>query len=226
MKIVALIPFWDKYRYENPKLEGLDMMSLAGKALINYPIELSNKVKLITETYIYSNNQNVINSIDNRLSFRLLTRATSLDSQDVSIESIIRNFLNQVEADVIVLLHAKSPFISIKSLSECLHRVLNDGYDSAFSARIEKKFAWFSGHRVNYGVANGTPHLSSLEPIVIETSSMYVFTRDCFERVGTRIGERPFIKPVNSFEGLVISEPDDLKLAEFLLDAQFCIGRE
>jgi hypothetical protein len=73
------------------------MMNLAGKALINYPIELSNKVKLITETYIYSNNKNVTNSIDSRLSFRFLSRAASLDSQDASIESIIRADLTLVK---------------------------------------------------------------------------------------------------------------------------------
>lgn len=226
MKIVALIPFWDGYRYENPRLEGLDMMSLAGKALINYPIELSNKVKLISDTYIYSNNQGIEDIIDRRLSYKFLPRSISLDSQAASIESIIQNFLNQVDADVIVLLHAKSPFVGVESLSNCLDGIIDKGYDSAFLARIEKKFAWFSGQRINYGTVNGTPHLSVVEPIILETSSMYIFTRESFERTGTRIGERPYIKAVNSFEGLVIAEPDDLKLAEFLLDSQFQIADE
>lgn len=226
MKIVTLIPFWDRYRYENPGLEGLDIMSLAGKTLINYPIELSNKVKLITDTYIYSNNQIITKSVDSRLSFQFLSRDSSLDSQEVSIEKIISSFMSQVDADVIVLLHAKSPFISAKSLSECIDKVINHGYDSAFLARIEKKFAWFAGRRINYDATNGTPHLSLVEPITIETSSLYVFTKACFEKTGTRIGCNPYVKPVNSFEGLVISDPEDMKLAEFLLDSQFNIGCE
>ncbi len=226
MKIVSLIPFWDEYQYEDPRLKGLDMMRLAGKALINYPIELSNKVQLITDTYIYSNNQDIENLIDRRLSFKFLPRSTSLDSQVASIESIIQNFLNQVNADVVVLLHAKSPFIGVKSLIDCLDKVVNNNYDSAFLARIEKKFAWFSGRRINYEAVNGTPHLSNVEPIIIETSSMYIFTRECFLKTGTRIGNRPYIKYVNSFEGLVIGEPDDLKLAEFLLDSQFHTGSD
>ena len=226
MKVVTLIPFWDKYRYENPQLEGLDMMSLGGKALINYPIELSNSVKLISETYIYSNNQNVKSCIDARHRFSLLPRTTLLDSQETSIESIIQRFLKHVDADIIILLHAKSPFVGMTTLSECLDKILNDGYDSAFLARIERKFAWFDERRINYDTKNGTPHLSGIKPVVIETSSMYIFTRESFERTGTRIGESPYIKAVNSFEGLVIAEPNDLKLAEFLLDSQFQIADE
>jgi CMP-N-acetylneuraminic acid synthetase len=226
MKIVALIPFWDKYRYENPELDGLDIMNLAGKALINYPIELANRATLISETYIYSNNENIIDVIDERLSFNFLPRNAYLDTQDASIEDIIRNFLDQIDADVIVLLHPKSPFISMNSLSECLDKILNNEYDSAFIARVERKFAWLAGRRVNYQTANGTPHLGSIEPVTLETSSMYIFTRGCFEKTGTRIGNRPFIKAVNNFEGLVISEADDIKLAEFLLDSQFYIGRQ
>jgi CMP-N-acetylneuraminic acid synthetase len=198
---------------------------LAGKALINYPIELSNKAQSVSGTYIFSNNQNILELIDSRLNFTFLSRSTFLDSQGASIESIIKDFLNQVDADVIVLLHPKSPFVSFHSLSECIDKVIKRDYDSAFTARIEKKFAWMSGRRINYGVINGTPHLSDVQPITIETSSMYVFTRDCFEKSGTRIGSKPYIKAVNSFEGLVINEPDDIKLAEFLLDSQFNLWR-
>ena len=106
-------------------------------------------------------------------------------------------------------------------MSDVLHKVLNHGYDSAVLARIEKKFAWFSGVRINYEANSGTPHLSAIQPIILETSTLYVFTKDCFNECQTRIGNNPYIRAVDSFEGLVISNNRDMKLAEFLLDAQF-----
>lgn len=223
MKVVTLIPHWDKYEYENKALIDRDMLDLSGRALLNYPIELSNKTRLVSATYIFTNDQKIAKELDPRLKYTVLRRDVILDSQDATVEQIIRYFLNSVPADVVVLLHANSPFIKKESLEECIRAVTSGKHDSAFLARSEKRFSWYKGRRINYEVMGGTPHLSLIEPIMFETSSAYIFTRDCFEKTGTRIGEAPYIKEVGVFEGLVISTPEDMKMAEYLLDSQFGI---
>lgn len=221
MKIVSVIPFWDQYQYENDLLQSRDTIRLGGKALINYPIELANKVDKITQTYIFTNNKSIKDLVDSRLNFEVLPRDTALDSQHASIEEIIRSFLQKVDADVVVLLHPNSPFVTKESLEDCVNKVVSGDHDSAFLARVEKKFAWCFGKRVNYSLENGTPHLSTIEPIVLETSSLYVFTRQCFENIGTRIGSSAYVKDVDSFEGMVVTSPSEVKLAEYLLDSKF-----
>ncbi len=221
MNIVTMIPYWNQYQYEHPDLTKRDITHLSGRILLNYPIELSNKVSLIQTTYIFTNDTEIKNLLDNRLQFICLPRDPSLDTQQTSIESVIRQFLMQVDADVVILLHPKSPFVTKESLQECIQKVVSGEHDSAFLARVEKKFAWYSGQRINYDVAQGTPHLSKIQSIVLETSSLYVFTRQCFEQTGTRIGNNPYVKRVGVLESIVISTPDDFKMAEYLLDSQF-----
>jgi CMP-N-acetylneuraminic acid synthetase len=223
MKIVALIPYWNNYKYETRSMVNRDATSLSGKILLNYSIELANKTTLINRTCLFTNDLYVSKLLDERLSYDVIKRNSELDAQDVSIEKIISDFLKLVEADVIVLLHPKSPFLSKESLSQCIEAVVLNGFDSAFVAREERKFAWFDGMRVNYECSSGTPHLSDIKPIILETSSAYVFTKSFFINSGTRISKNPFIKIVGNFEGMTISGADDLALAQFLQDSQYSL---
>ena len=54
MKIVAVIPYWDQYKYDDG-LNNLDKSKLGGRILLNYPIILANKIKLIANTYLFTN---------------------------------------------------------------------------------------------------------------------------------------------------------------------------
>ena len=206
MKIVALIPYWNNYKYETLTMVDRDASCLSGRILLNYALELANKTTLINRTCLFTNDLNISKMLDERLNYDVIKRSNELDAQDISIEKIIADFLNQVDADVIVLLHPKSPFLRKDSLSQCIEAVVSNGFDSAFVAREERKFAWFDGMRVNYDYSNGTPHLSEIKPIILETSSAYVFTKEFFINSGTRI-----------------SGPEDLALAQFLQDSQYSL---
>jgi CMP-N-acetylneuraminic acid synthetase len=221
MKIVTLIPYWNEYQHEPSELLNRDTTRLSGRILLNYPIELSNKIKSIDQTCLFTNDNSINQHLDTRLKFDCIERGTELDAQNVCIEQIISSFLQQIPSDIIVLLHPKSPFIKKETVGECISAVTSGEYDSAYLARVERKFAWYEGRRINYHTDSGTPHLSAIKPIILETSSLYVFTAKSFERTGTRIGHQPYIKAVSSFEGMVISTPDDMKMAEYLLDSNF-----
>ena len=223
MRIVALIPYWNNYKYESISIVDRDALSLSGKVLLNYSIELANKTNFINRVCLFTSDMHISKLLDERLSYEVIKRSNELDAQNVSIEKIIADFLKQVDADVIVLLHPKSPFLRKESLSQCIEAVVSKGFDSAFVAREERKFAWFDGKRVNYDYSAGTPHLSAIRPIILETSSAYVFTKLFFINSGTRISKNPFIKIVGNFEGLTISGAEDLALAQFLQDSQYSL---
>lgn len=223
MKIVAVIPYWDQYKYDDG-LNNLDKSKLGGRILLNYPIILANKIKLIANTYLFTNDQTISQLLDGRLRFNVIERDHQLDNDQTSIEDVLRSFLSKVDADMVVMMHPRSPFIRQESVEECINRVRDENYDSAFLGQVEKKFAWYRGERINYDTQNGTPHLLGIEPVVLENSSLYLFTRKSFEKTGTRVGQKPFIKVVGSFEGMTISSAEEFELAEYLLDSQFRIN--
>ncbi len=57
-----------------------------------------------------------------------------------------------------------------------------------------------------------------LPPIYEENSSLYLFTRNSFERAGNRIGERPLMFDMDRLEAVDIDEEIDFRMAEFLYD--------
>jgi len=223
MKIVALVPYWSNYTYEDNSIDGRDTMLLSGKSLLNYPLLLANKIKDIDSTYIFTNDNSVESTIQDHLKFELLHRDQNLDSQNATIEDIVSSFLNVIDCDFVLLLHPSSPFLQPETISDCISKVVSGNFDSAFIARREKKFAWFRLERLNYDTSKGTPHLSNVEPIILESTAAYFFSRNSFNRFKTRIGQKPYVKEVGPFEGMVVSSKEELKISEFLLDSGFFV---
>ena len=95
--------------------------------------------------------------------------------------------------------------------------VQSGNYDSAFCAQEIRDFLWQDGKPLNFNAQN-LPRSQDLPPIYRETSGVYVFTKEVFEKYHTRIGKRPFIKIVSYKEAVDINNYEDFMLAERLLN--------
>ena len=104
-------------------------------------------------------------------------------------------------------------------ITACIDKVLAGDTDSAFLARNIQRNAWFEGKPLNFSNHKDTPSLSKLPPVLIESSSFYVFTRELFESNRRRIGESPYIKEIGHLEGFEVDNQDDLTMAELIINA-------
>jgi len=218
MKIVAFIPYWLDYEVDEQGYHK-NLKKLGGKYLINYSIELLNSLSNIDETIIYCSDRKIENYIDKDLNYNFLLRPESLDDSSVSIDEIIETFLQSVEVDIVILLHPNSPFINLSTLEECLSKVINEEYDSSFTAYKFNKLSWFNNKPLNYDLNKTTPKLKDLTPVFIEQSSLYIFTKQSFQINNKRIGNNPFIKNINHFEGLEVESSEDFEIAELIVNS-------
>lgn len=218
MKVSAFIPYWLDYQIDNHGYHK-NLKKLGGKYLINYSIELLNSISEIEETIIYCSDDKINEYINKDLDYTFLSRDKSLDSSNISIDDIIKSFLSEVDTDVVVLLHPNSPFLAVNTLQECLSNVISKEYDSAFTSYEFKKLAWYQGKPLNYSLEKTTPKLESLEPVIIEQSSLYIFTKNSFTLHNKRIGNKPYIKSINHFEGHEVESEEDFEIAELIVNA-------
>ena len=217
MKIVGLIPYWLDYKVN--AAEHKNLKKLGGRYLLNYTLSLLARSPALSEAYIFASNRDVLRFVDAHQKYQFLQRPRSLDSLQSSIEDIIDAFLAQIDADIVVLIHPNSPFLRTETLRACVDAVVSGEFDSAFTALVLKKLAWFKGTPLNYAMDKPTPPLASIEPLVVEQSSLYVFDVAMYKKTRKRVGHTPFIKAVDHFEGHEIVEPEDFAMAELIVNA-------
>lgn len=149
--------------------------------------------------------------------FRLLQRDPSLDADRTLGIEIYRSFAKMIDADIYVLVHATSPFLSESSLQAGIDAVKHGEFDSAFSARRIQTFCWYQNKPLNY-LIDSIPQTQNVTPVFWETSGFYVFRKHLLE-ANRRIGDRPKVIEVSLTESLDIDNPEDLDDARMLCDS-------
>ena len=214
VKVIAVVPL----KENSQRLPNKNMTPLNGKPLFHYILETLAKVKKIDEIYIFSSSDKfdeIPSNCNEKIKFK--RRNPELDSDETQINDVIRAFVKEVEADLIILAHATSPFISVNTLNTCLEKILNNNFDSAFAASELRKFCLYQGIPINFKREEDLPQLQKITPIVVEQGGLYVFGRNHFLTENSRVGQNPYIHIVNEIEKVDIDYPDDLVIAESFL---------
>ena len=219
MKVVAFIPYWKAYKYSDESIREREEMNIGGHALIERSLIVLQELEEIDDIVVYSNEEHLIPLLQN-YHCRFLNRSAELDNQGVSIELIVQSFIDEVDADLYVLVHPRCPFIKSATVQKCIESVMHESYDSAFVGTQIQKFAWYKGQALNYSNDSGaTVNLSELSPVIFESSAVYVFSKKSFMANGSRIGKAPYICIVDKFEGFDVESRQDYEIADLIINA-------
>ena len=213
MKTVAFVPI----RLNSQRVAGKNMRLLGDKPLMCHILETLTTVEGIDEVYVYCSDESICEILPEGVKF--LRRDTSLDSDTTLGKDIYNAFTSEVEADWYILAHATSPFIRRTTIEEALCKVHSGEADSSFSAERVQTFAWYEGKPLNYSLDN-IPRTQTIEPVYVETSAFFIFSRELWCERGRRIGDTPHIAVVDHIEGLDIDYPEDFTMAEIILEHQ------
>lgn len=213
MKTVAFVPI----RLNSQRVAGKNLRHLGGEPLMCHILRTLTQVTGIDEVWVFCSDESIRELLPDGV--RFLRRSPDLDRDATLGQEIYDAFTAAVEADLYVLAHATSPFIRAETLSEALDKVRSGAYDSAFSAERIQTFAWYEGRPLNYS-PDRIPRTQTLEPVMIETSAFFIFSRDLWRERHRRIGERPYMAVVDRIEGMDIDYPEDFDMAELIVAAR------
>lgn len=209
MKTVAFVPI----RLNSKRVAGKNLKLLGDKPLLCYILDALTQVKSIDEVYVYCSDDSIVKYLPQDIKF--LKRPESLDRDETLGQEIYDAFINTIMADVYVLAHTTSPFIQPATIENALDKIINDDYDSAFSAEKIQTFAWYKGKPLNYDL-KAIPRTQTIEPVYIETSAFFMFKRDIWVTHHQRIGFKPYMAILDKIEGVDIDWPEDFKFAEIV----------
>lgn len=213
MKVTTYVPI----KMNNERLPGKNTKMLGDKPLIQHILDSLYQVDEIDEVYVYCSNEQIQEYYKGEAIF--LKRPQYLDSKNSNFTQIFEQFMNTVDSDIYILAHATAPFIQPSTIKACIEAVKSGEYDSAFTATEIQDYFWQDGKPLNFDATN-LPRSQDLKPIYRETSGIYVFTKEVFQKLRRRIGNKPFIKKLTFKEAIDINVPEDMKMAELFLDQE------
>lgn len=210
MKIVSIVPI----KLNNERLPGKNTKMLGDRPLIDYILQTLAACDDLSERYVYCSDNRIKEYLPRDV--RFLERPKVLDEPTSNFTQIFDCFKNSVDADIYVYAHATAPFITLESVNECINKVESGEFDSAFTAIKIQDFLWLDEKPLNFDATN-LPRSQDLKPIYRESSGVYVFTKEVFEKYRRRIGVKPYIKEISYKESIDINVPEDFELAELFL---------
>lgn len=211
MKTVAFVPI----RLNSKRVVGKNLKMLGEKPLMCYILDTLANIKKIDEVYVYCSQESIKEYLPKDVKF--LKRPEFLDRDETLGKEIYEEFTKTVDADIYILAHTTSPFIKEETVENALDKILNEGYDSAFSCEKIQTFTWYDGKPLNYDLKE-IPRTQTIEPIYVETSAFFMFKRDIWKVHKQRIGFKPYMAQVDKIEGVDIDWPEDFEFAEKILE--------
>lgn len=207
MKIVAFVPI----KLNNERLPNKNIKKFTnGLPLMSYVLNTLTSLSQLDDVYVFCSNDAIRNYTPTGV--KILERSSSLDTSQTKINEIIASFIKKVDADIYVLSHATSPFITSCSIERGLNKVVSGEYDSSFTVKKIQEFLWKDYKPFNYSLSS-IPRTQDLEEMYAETSGFYIFTKKVFEEGYKRIGNNPFLVEVNQIEAIDIDEEEDFNIA-------------
>lgn len=214
MKIVSFVPI----KLNNERFPGKNLRIFTnGEPLLRYILNTLKAIKneFNADVYVYCSDETIINFLPKDVKF--LKRCSSLDQNSTKINEVIQSFIQDIEADIYVMSHATSPFISSNSIRKGIISVMSGDYDSAFAVKSIQDFLWKESKPINYDITN-IPRTQDLEKIYAETSGFYIFKKEVFNNNSCRIGLNPNLVEVNEIEAIDIDTKEDFEFADAIFN--------
>lgn len=208
MKTVAFIPI----KLNNERVPGKNTKAFDdGTALVTFFLKTLIQVRGIDEIYVFCSSGEIEKYLAPGVKF--LKRPAFLDTQSATPQDIISEFMKAVDADIYMVSHCTSPFVSAGHFEECIDAVKNGGFDSSFTGERLQRLLWNADCEPLNFKPEQIPRTQDLDPVYSEVSAAYVFKREVFEKLHRRIGLKPHITEVTGIECIDIDYPEDFDAA-------------
>lgn len=211
LSIQAFVPI----KLQSRRLHNKNFLRLGDRPLAYHIFKTLDNVDEIERVFCYTSQPQVLSFLPDRV--ELLQRPGSLDKDQVKANELFYYAVKNIQADIVVLCHATSPFVTSESIRKGIKAVASGIYDCAFSVKRAQTYCWYDKKPLNYNPVD-MRQTQDLSPVFLETSGFYIFRRSDYIKYGTRIGKNPFMVEVDFRESIDIDYPEDFYLARNILN--------
>ena len=213
--MVALLPL----KANSERVSGKNFREFHGKPLFRWTLDALLSLEKVEQVIINTDARDLLENIGLPDSDKILIRdrKTEICGDLVSMNKVIADDLNAVEASAYLMTHTTNPLISPTTFSDAIDsyfKSTQEGFDSVFSVnKYQSRFFSDQLNPINHDPDN-LIRTQDLQPMYEENSCLYLFSRESFIKKQSRIGLNPgvFVTPFS--ESVDIDDHDTWKLAE------------
>jgi len=215
-RIVALVPM----RHHSQRVPGKNYRPLAGKPLFHHILMTLLAVPEIGQIVVDTDSPEVLAGL--RADFpqvRALERPEHLRADTIPMNEILMYDTQQAPADLYLQTHSTNPLLRAGTIQRAINALRSQypAYDSLFSATRLQTRLWDGLTRpINHNPAI-LLQTQDLPPVYEENSCIYLFTRETLAARRNRMGERPFLFPMEADEAWDIDEEIDFTVVDVLM---------
>ncbi|NKW89891.1 acylneuraminate cytidylyltransferase family protein [Alteromonadaceae bacterium A_SAG4] len=214
-KIVALLPM----KANSTRVKGKNFRDFCGKPLFRWILDSLLEVKEIDTVVINTDAREILaeNGLIESDRVVIRDRKQEICGDEVSMNLVLADDIENVEADLYIMTHTTNPLLSAKTISKAISEFnnaeANETADSLFTVnKIQTRFYREDCSPVNHDPDNLLP-TQDLEPWFEENSNLYLFTKSSFAKTRARIGAKPMMMESPAMESSDIDTPDDWDMA-------------
>jgi CMP-N,N'-diacetyllegionaminic acid synthase len=198
-----------------------NIINFCGKPLIAHSIKCAMDCESVTEVYVTSDCDEILNISDNHGAITI-KRPEDISGDSASTESAIQHALEVIAATshLTILLQATSPIRSPDDIDGAFIKYKKDKLDSLFSASLfDDKLIWsykdgkLDSHNYDY---NNRGRRQDRRPDILENGSFYIFNTQGFIENNNRLFGDIGYYVMEEWKSYEIDTEQDLTLTELI----------
>lgn len=213
--IAALVPM----RHHSQRVPGKNYRPLAGRPLYQHILTSLLSCPQIDQVVVDTDSPPILAGLQEAFpQVRILERPQHLRDDQIPMNEILAYDTAQVQADFYLQTHSTNPLLRPATISRAIQSLLENypAFDSLFSVtRLQRRLWDQLGRAINHNPAI-LLQTQDLPPVFEENSCLYIFTRDNLLARRNRLGSRPLMFEIGTWEAWDIDEELDFQIADFL----------
>lgn len=219
-EFIAIIPA----RGGSKRIHKKNIKFLAGKPLLAYTIEASLNSKLISKTFVSTDDKNIAD-VAIKYGAEVIMRPEQLSKDDSSTEQAMIHAIEQLEKqgykqiDYVILLQPTSPLRGTDIIDNGIKLVLESDVDSVLSVcEIQNYYlsGYFTGDYYKREYDN-RPFSQSMPKKYRENGALYITKKDLLISNKNRINGKTKAIVMNVLDSIDIDDEDDFNLVEEII---------
>ena len=149
---------------------------------------------------------------------RVHKRIDSLCTSNTSTDELVAHALELIPTGHILWTHVTSPFINAQVYQEIIDqyfKALSEGHDSLMTTTLIHGFLWDEQKPINYNRSKEKwPRTQTIAPVHEINSGVFLSSAENYRELDDRIGNKPFLYPLNKITAHDIDWNEDFIIAE------------